>query len=258
MLKKILYNKYVINNIDYERLPLTSEEFLKILFDLKDVIMFKYKDNKLRLINYAGYEPDWLGRATKFQPFPRASGEVYKVQTLDSCEQYHENVLRGSFSAYSFVSDDVDRYVEILDTLDKAIILNSKQIYLPFIAKSTSAQQIQLLKGLFKKIFGKDFESMVVEMKLTDKQDGTIIETTNMQVFLQQIQDTKKKVLDEAFLYLGVARPTGKLAHESELEVAEASEIPDLLDKIMFDKIADFIARCNKKFGLNMTISKKI
>ena len=257
MLKKILYNKYVINNIDYKRLPLTSEEFLKILFDLKDVIMFKYKD-ELRLLNYSGYNPDWLGRATKFQPFPRASGEVYKVQDLNSCVQYHENVLRGSFSSYSFITEDIDKYIEILDTLDKAIVLNSKQVYLPFVAKGSSANQVALLKQLLRKLFGKDFESMVVEMKLSDKQDGTIIEPTNMQIFLQQIQDTKKKVLDEAFLYLGVARPTGKLAHESELEVAEASAIPDLLDKIMFDKIATFIAECNVKFGLDMSISKKI
>lgn len=257
MLKKILYNKYVIGNIDHKKLPINSEEFLKILFDLKDVIMFKYKD-ELRLLNYSGYNPDWLGRATRFQPFPRASGEVYDVQDLDSCEQYHENVLRGSFSSYSFITDDIDNYIAMLNTLDNAIILNSKQVYLPFIAKTTSANQMNMLKQLIRKVLGKDFESMVVEMKLADKQDGTIIETTNMQVFLQQIQDTKKKVLDEAFLYLGVGRPTGKLAHESELEVAEASEIPDLLDKIMFDKIADFLARCNKKFGLKMTISKKI
>lgn len=257
MLKKILYNKYVIGNIDHKKLPINSEEFLKILFDLKDVIMFKYKD-ELRLLNYSGYNPDWLGRATRFQPFPRASGEVYDVQDLDSCEQYHENVLRGSFSSYSFITDDIDNYISMLSTLDNAIILNSKQVYLPFIAKTTSANQMNMLKQLIRKVLGKDFESMVVEMKLADKQDGTIIETTNMQVFLQQIQDTKKKVLDEAFLYLGVGRPTGKLAHESELEVAEASEIPDLLDKIMFDKIADFLARCNKKFGLKMTISKKI
>ena len=257
MLKKILYNKYVIGNIDHKKLPINSEEFLKILFDLKDVIMFKYKD-ELRLLNYSGYNPDWLGRATRFQPFPRASGEVYDVQDLDSCEQYHENVLRGSFSSYSFITDDIDNYIAMLSTLDNAIILNSKQVYLPFIAKTTSANQMNMLKQLIRKVLGKDFESMVVEMKLADKQDGTIIETTNMQVFLQQIQDTKKKVLDEAFLYLGVGRPTGKLAHESELEVAEASEIPDLLDKIMFDKIADFLARCNKKFGLKMTISKKI
>ena len=258
MLKKILYNKYVINGIDYKRLPLTSEEFLKILFDLHDVIMFPYKDNQLRLLNYSGYDPDWAARATRFQPFPRASGEVYDVQDLGSCEQYHENVLRGSFSSYSFITDDIDNYIAMLNTLDNAIILNSKQVYLPFIAKTTSANQMNMLKQLIRKVLGKDFESMVVEMKLADKQDGTIIETTNMQVFLQQIQDTKKKVLDEAFLYLGVGRPTGKLAHESELEVAEASEIPDLLDKIMFDKIADFLARCNKKFGLKMTISKKI
>lgn len=257
MLKKILYNKYVIGNIDHKKLPINSEEFLKILFDLKDVIMFKYKD-ELRLLNYSGYNPDWLGRATRFQPFPRASGEVYDVQDLDSCEQYHENVLRGSFSSYSFITDDIDNYIAMLSTLDNAIILNSKQVYLPFIAKTTSANQMNMLKQLIRKVLGKDFESMVVEMKLADKQDGTIIETTNMQVFLQQIQDTKKKVLDEAFLYLGVGRPTGKLAHESELEVAEASEIPDLLDKIMYDKIADFLARCNKKFGLKMTISKKI
>lgn len=257
MLKKILYNKYVIGNIDHKKLPINSEEFLKILFDLKDVIMFKYKD-ELRLLNYSGYNPDWLGRATRFQPFPRASGEVYDVQDLDGCEQYHENVLRGSFSSYSFITDDIDNYIAMLNTLDNAIILNSKQVYLPFIAKTTSANQMNMLKQLIRKVLGKDFESMVVEMKLADKQDGTIIETTNMQVFLQQIQDTKKKVLDEAFLYLGVGRPTGKLAHESELEVAEASEIPDLLDKIMFDKIADFLARCNKKFGLKMTISKKI
>lgn len=256
MLKKILYNKYVINNIPKE-LEINSEEFLKILFDLKDVIMFKYK-SKLRMLNYAGYNPDWLGRATRFQAFPRASGEVYDVQTLDSCVQYHENVLRGSFSSYGFVGDDVDRYVELLETLDKAIILNSKQVYLPFIAKASSTNQMILLKKLFKNVFGENFESMVVEMKLTDKNDGTIIEPTNMQVFLQQIQDTKKKILDEAFLYLGVARPTGKLAHESKLEVEEASNIPDMIDAVMYDKIADFILRCNEKFGCQMTISKKI
>ena len=33
MLKKLLYNKYKVVNIDKDRLPYTSEEILKVLYD---------------------------------------------------------------------------------------------------------------------------------------------------------------------------------------------------------------------------------
>ena len=257
MLKKILYNKYLIDNIPKE-LEINSEEFLKILFDLKNVIMFKYKKDKTRLLGYSGYNIDWLGRATKFQPIPRGGDEVYRQYNKDEIVLYQENVLRGSFSSYSFVGDDIDNYVAMINAFDEAIIFNANQIYIPFIAKTKSTNQAQMLRSILAKTFGEKYKSLIVECKATDDMNGTIIETTNIQLFTEMLQNTKKKILDEAFLYLGVARPTGKLTHESELEVSQESQIPDLLDKIMFDKIALFIAECNEKFGFNMIIKKKI
>ena len=257
MLKKVLYNKFKILNIP-ENLTLTSEEFLKVLFDLKNVVMFKYGE-ELRLLGYSGFYLDWLGRATKFQPIAIAGGEVYPIKTLDDCVKYQENVLSNNvgFSNYSYITDDIDNYIEILNTLDSAIVLNSKQIYLPFIAKVFGGQQAQQLKKLLGDIFGKDFENMIVEAKATEE-GGTEIQPTNMQVFLQQIQDTKKKVLDEAFFYLGVSSPQGKLAHQSEIEIESANAVVDLLDKIMFSKIEEFLNKCNNMFGCQMQLIKNI
>ena len=78
MLKKILYNKFKIENIP-ETLPLNSEEFLKILFDIKNVIMFKHGE-ELRLLGYSGYDLDAWGRAKKWQPIAFAGGEVYPIK----------------------------------------------------------------------------------------------------------------------------------------------------------------------------------
>lgn len=257
MLKKILYNKFRIINIP-ERLPLSSEEFLKILFDIKNVVMFPY-NKELRLLGYSGFDLDAFGRATKWRPIAFAGGEVYKVHDKDTAVKYQENVLANNvgFSSYSYITDDIDNYIEILNALDSAIMLNSKQVYLPFIAKVKGTDNATQLKALLSKIFGKEFKNLIVKTEQAET-GGTTIETTNMQVFLQQIQDTKKKILDEAFFYLGVSSPQGKLAHQSELEIQSASAVVDLLDKIMFDKINDFLIACNKKFGLNMALVKKI
>lgn len=257
MLKKVLYNKFKILNIP-NNLKLTSEEFLKVLFDLKNVVMFKYGE-ELRLLGYSGFELDWLGRSTKFQPIAIAGGEVYPIKTENDAVKYQENVLSNNvgFSSYSYITNDIDNYVAILNALDNAVVLNSKQIYLPFIAKVFGGQQAQQLKKLLGDIFGKDFENMIVEAKATEE-GGTEIQPTNMQVFLQQIQDTKKKVLDEAFFYLGVSSPQGKLAHQSEIEIESANAVVDLLDKIMFSKIEEFLNKCNNMFGCQMQLIKNI
>lgn len=257
MLKKTLYNKFRINNIP-SKLPLNSEEFLKILFDIKNVIMFPYK-KELRLLGYSGFDLDAWGRATSWQPIAFAGGESYGIFNKDTAVKYQENVLCNNcgFSDYSYITDDIDNYIAILNALDNAVILNSKQVYLPFVAKVVGVDNANQLKGLLSKIFGKEFKNLIVKAEKTDT-NGTTIETTNMQVFLQQIQDTKKKVLDEAFFYLGVSSPQGKLAHQSELEIQSAGAVVDLLDKIMFNKINDFLQECNKKFGLNMELVKNI
>ena len=257
MLKKILYNKFKIINIP-ERLPLSSEEFLKILFDIKNVVMFPY-DKELRLLGYSGFDLDAWGRATKWQPIPFAGGEVYKIHTKDTAVKYQENVLANNvgFSNYSYITNDIDNYIEILNALDNAIMINSKQVYVPFIAKVVGTDNANQIKGFFTKIFGKEFKNLIVKAEMKDT-GGTTIETTNMQVFLQQIQDTKKKILDEAFFYLGVSSPQGKLAHQSEIEIESAVAVVDLLDEIMFDKINDFLQECNKKFNLQMQLVKKI
>lgn len=258
MLKKILYNKYNIENIDENILPLSSEEFLKILFDRKNVIMFEFKKNALRLLPYTGSTPDFLGRATKFQPMAIAGSEVYKLQDLSTCVKYQENVLcnNAGFSDYSYVSEDIDNYINILNALDNCVLINSKQVFIPFIVKSSNSNNAAALKNLFTKIFGKDFQNLVFKTELTENV-GATIETTNMQMFLDQIQNAKKKILDEAFFYLGVSSPQGKLTHQSELEISSANNVVDLLDKIMFDKINDFLQKCNAKFGLNMVLVKK-
>ena len=257
MLKKILYNKFKIVNIP-ERLNLSSEEIMKILFDIKNVIMFAY-EKELRLLGYSGFELDAYGRATKWQPIPFASGEVYKIKDKDTAVKYQENVLANNvgFSSYSYITNDIDNYVNILNMLDNAVLINSRQIHLPFIARISGTNNAQSLKNFFTKLFGKEYKNLIVEEKITDD-GGATIEPTNMQVFLQQIQDTKKKILDEAFFYLGVSSPQGKLAHQSELEIESASAVVDLLDKIMFDKIKDFLDACNKKFNLQMQLVKKI
>lgn len=257
MLKKILYNKFKIINIP-ERLNLSSEEFMKILFDIKNVIMFAY-NKELRLLGYSGFELDAYGRATKWQPIPFASGEVYNIKDKDTAVKYQENVLANNvgFSSYSYITNDIDNYIEILNMLDNAVLINSRQIHLPFIARIGGTNNAQNLRIFFTKLFGKEYNNLIVEEKITDN-NGATIEPTNMQVFLQQIQDTKKKILDEAFFYLGVSSPQGKLAHQSELEIQSASAVVDLLDKIMYDKIQDFLNACNKKFNLQMQLVKKI
>ena len=258
MLKKILYNKFKILNIP-ERLPLSSEEFLKILFDIKNVVMFPY-NKELRLLGYSGYELDAWGRATKWQPIAFASGEVYKIHDKNTAVKYQENVLANNtgFSDYSYITNDIDNYIAILNSLDNAVVINANQIHLPFIAKVVGTDNAKALRSFFVKLFGKDYNNLIIDAKWNEKDGGTTIETTNMQVFLQQIQDTKKKILDEAFFYLGVSSPQGKLAHQSELEIQSASAVVDLLDKIMYDKIKDFLDACNKKFGCNMSLVKKI
>ncbi len=258
MLKKILYNKFKILNIPKE-LPLSSEEFLKILFDFKNVIMFKYNKNELRLLAYSGYDLDAWGRATKWQPIPIAGGESYEIQDKTKAVKYQENVLNNNvgYSSYSYITDDIDNYINILSMLDGAIIINSKQVFLPFIIKASGANNSEVLKNLLVKIFGNEFKNLIVKSELGEVK-GATIETTNMQVFLQQIQDTKKKIIDEAMFYLGVSSPQGKLAHQSEIEIEQASAVVDLLDKIMYDKINDFVNDCNKMFNCNMSLVKKI
>ena len=258
MLKKILYNKYQILNIPKE-LPLSSEEFFKVLFDLKNVVMFPYK-NELRLLRYSGFNLDAWGRATKWQPIPMASGEVYKIQDKNTAVLYQENVLCNDvgFNAGSYIIDDIDNYIAILNCLDEMIVVNSKQVYIPFISRTSGTKNAEQLRNFFAKIFGKEFKNLIVEEKLTDVGSGTTIEPTNMQLFIQQIQDTKKKILDEAFFYLGVSSPQGKLAHQSEIEIESASAVVDLLDDIMSQKIVQFLEKCNAMFGCNMKLVKRI
>lgn len=258
MLKKVLYNKYKILGIP-EKLPVDSEEFIKILFDLKNVVMFKYED-ELRMTRYSGYEQDWLARATKFQPIPEAGGEVYNVVTLEDCVKYNENALNGggSFSHTGYVLDDIEQYVYILKALDGCLVINSKQVYMPFIVKVANAQNASNLRQFMRKMFGDGFDKLVIDIKINDLGNGgTSIDVTNMQVFLDQIQNAKKKILDEAFMYLGVSSPEGKLAHQSEIEIEKASKVTDLIDFVMFEKIEKFINDCNKKFGLKMQIVKR-
>lgn len=258
MLKKILYNKYHILNIPKE-LPLSSEEFFKVLFDLKNVVMFRYR-SELRLLRYSGFNLDAWGRATKWQPIPMASGEVYKIQDKTTAVLYQENVLCNDvgFSQGSYIVDDIDNYIAILNCLDNMIVVNSKQVYIPFIARVQGTSNAEQLKKFFAGLFGKEFKNLIIDQKLTDVGSGTTIEPTNMQLFIQQIQDTKKKILDEAFFYLGVASPQGKLAHQSEIEIESASAVVDLLDEIMSQKIVEFLDACNKMFGCEMKLVKRI
>lgn len=258
MLKKILYNKYEILDIP-KNLPLSSEEFFKVLFDLKNVVMFRYGE-ELRLLRYSGFHLDWLGRATKWQPIPMASGETYDIQDKNTAVLYQENVLCNDvgFNAGSYIIDDIDRYVQILNCLDECVVVNTRQVYLPFIAKVAGSSHAEVMKKFFEKILGKDFRNLIVEEKMADAGSGTIIEPTNMQLFIQQIQDTKKKILDEAFFYLGVSSPQGKLAHQSEIEIESASAVVDLLDEIMSQKIVKFLNNCNKMFGCKMKLVKRI
>ena len=147
MLKKILYNKYILTDIP-EALPYSSEEFFKVLYDKKDCIFFKH-DKEYRLLGYSGNTQDFLGRATKFHPIAIAGSETYKMLDKSDCEIYHENSLRTNFSKYSFVTDDIDDYINILNSLDNAIIQNTKQIYIPFIVKSSNKDTVIALKKFF-------------------------------------------------------------------------------------------------------------
>lgn len=267
MLKKILFNKFEILDIP-PNLPINSEEFIKILFTAKNVVMFNYdvKDDndrvigrELRLARYTGYQPDWLGRATRYQPIAVAGGEVYPTLTLADCVKYNENPLNstGEFGSDGYVIDDINNYIYILQSLDNALVINAKQIYMPFIAKVAGTDKADKLRAFMKKVFGKGFESLIIDISLKDLQGGTSIETTNMQLFLEQIQNAKKKLLDEAFLYLGVSSPEGKLAHQSELEIQEASKVTDIIDFVMYNKFVDFVNRCNTKFGTTMRVIKR-
>lgn len=258
MLKKLLYNKYKILNIP-ERLPYKSDEMLKVFFDKKNCIMFEYKD-QLRLLGYIGFEPDFLGRATNFQPQYIAGTETYHVLKRDQVVVYNENALGSlgfGWNTGSYIIEDIDNYISMLQSIDNSIIVNTKQVLLPFIAKTSSTQQASFLKETLKKILGKEFTNMVVECKLDNTNNGTMIETTNVQLFVQTLQDTKKKILDEVFLYLGIGAVSGKLAHESELEVVQNERVVDLLDNVVFDKIQDFLKECNEKFNCNMQIIKR-
>lgn len=258
MLKKLLYNKYKIENIP-KNLPYTSEQIFKVLYDKKNCIMFKYGE-ELRLLGYIGFEPDFLGRATMFQPMYIAGSETYNVKTREEVALYNENALGSmgfGWSSGSYIIDDMDNYISMLNAIDHSIIINTKQVLLPFVATTTSTNQAQHLKNMLKELLGKDFANMVVECKLTDQTKGTLIETTNVQLFIQTLQDTKKKILDEVFLYLGVGAVSGKLAHESELEAMQNEKVTDLLDNVIFDKIQMFLQECNEKFGCNMQITKR-
>lgn len=221
--------------------------------------MFRYND-QLRLLGYTGSEPDFLGRATKYQPMYIAGTESYSLQSKDDVVLYTENALGSvgfGWTGASYIIDDIDNYIEMLQAIDKSVVVNTKQVLLPFMAKTTSTKQAQTLKKLLQNLLGEDFDNMVVECKLTDNQTGTLIETTNVQLFIQTLQDTKKKILDEIFLYLGVGAVSGKLAHESELEAMQNEKVTDLLDAVMYDKFVDFFDRCNNKFGCNMQVIKR-
>lgn len=256
MLKKLLYNKYKVVNIDKKRLPYTSEELLKVLYDKHNVICFEYGEG-LRILPYTGLAPDFLGRATQFQPIPVIGTEAYPLLSLDQVVKYEENSLRGSaFTPYSYCSCDIDKYIEELTLLDEAILINSKQVFIPFIAKCPSSKNAQALKSLLTNIFGKEYANLIVETSIKEGISGTYLEVTNMQVFTQTLQDTKKKILEEAFLYLGVGAPAGKLAHESVQEVTANEKITDLLDNVMYSKISEFISEINTKFGTNMQVLK--
>lgn len=259
MLKKILYNKFKIENIP-KNLPLNSEEFMKMIFDIRNLIFFDYKiKNEFRLLGYNGSKIDAWGKATEYQPQAMAGGESYGVLTKENAVIYNENALTNSayFTNQSTIIGDVEKYIEMLNLIDSVIIINSKQVLLPFIARVKGGQQANLLKKLLKDIFGENYQNMIVEASQQEA-DGTIIQPTNMQVFVQQLQDTKKKILDEAFFYLGVSSPQGKLAHQSEIEIQSASAVVDLLDEVMFDKINEFIENINKKFNLQMKLVRKI
>lgn len=259
MLKKLLYNKYKIVDIDKERLPYTSEEIFKVMYDKHNVICFEYGD-QLRILGYTGFQPDFLGRATQYQPIWVAGSEVYGVKNKDEVVLYTENALGSigfGWSSGSYIEEDITNYIDMLKAIDESIIVNTKQVLLPFMVKTTSTKQAVAMKAFLKKILGKDFDNMVVELKQGDLSGGTLIETTNPQLFIQTLQDTKKKILEEVFLYLGVGAPAGKLAHESIEEVVQNEQVVDLLDNVMFDKFLDFITRINERFGTSMKLVKK-
>ena len=259
MLKKLLYNKYKIVNIDKTRLPYTSEEIFKVMYDKHNVICFEYGE-ELRILGYTGYEPDFLGRATRYQPIWVAGSEVYLPKGKDEVVLYTENALGSigfGWSTGSYVEDDITNYIEMLKAIDNSIIVNTKQVLLPFVVKTASTRQAEVMKSFLKKLLGDGFDNMVVECKLADNQAGTLIETTNIQLFIETLQNTKKKILEEVFLYLGIGAPAGKLAHESIEEVVQNEQIVDLLDTVMYDKFVDFITRINERFNTNMSVIKK-
>lgn len=256
MLNKILYNKYILENIPKE-LEMNSEEFLQMLIRGHYCAMFKFGD-KLRLTQYSGTgDVDYLGRPTLIQPFSYGT-EVYNLIPSSNCVLYKENFLTQIFPSKGYISCDIDDYQRQLDVISKAIVINSKYIFMPFIVGADSKESTRVLKDFLKKTLGEEFQNLIIEQKITQLSDGLKIEPTNIQLFLQQLQDTKKKILDEAFFYLGVASAQGKLAHESELEVAESQASVELLDSVLFDKIGEFINNCNSKFNLNMILKKRI
>ena len=71
------------------------------------------------------------------------------------------------------------------------------------------------------------------------------------------MQNAKKKILDESFLYLGVGAHAGKLAHESEIEVQQNEKVVDLLDNVVFVKLVEFFNKINEKFGTKFEIVKE-
>lgn len=252
MLKKLLYGKYTINNIPTDKLPYTSEEIFALMYNNSNIICFKYGE-QLRILPYIGYNPDFLMRATKYQPQYLGGGEQYKQLSRDDVVLYQENPLPNLYASGKIICD-IDNYINAIAVIDNAVIVNSKQVLLPFIVKAKNNQSTSMLKNLFSKILGKDFDKLILDSSLAETPNGITIETTNIQLVMQQLQDTKKKILEEAFLYLGIGSPAGKLAHESEQEVLQNEKITDLLDKVMVKKFEKFIQDINAKFDLNLTL----
>lgn len=256
MLKKLLFNKYKILNIP-ENMPYTSEEIFDLIFSKKNVVFFKYDlKDEFRLLTYSGINQDFLSRATKFQPLAFAGSEVYPILSKEDCVVWNENPLPNCTNSGSYIFDDIEKYICQLNIIDSAIKINAKQIFIPFIAKAGKNNK-DLLSKMLKNIFGEDYKNLIVEQNLKDQTDGTIIEPTNISLFLEQLQNAKKKILDEAFLYLGVGAPAGKLAHESEIEVQQNEKVVDLLDNVVFVKLVEFFNKINEKFGTKFEIIKE-
>ena len=198
----------------------------------------------------------FLARATKFQPLAFAGSEVYPILSKEDCVVWNENPLPNCTNSGSYIFDDIEKYICQLNIIDSAIKINAKQIFIPFIAKGGKNNK-DLLSKMLKNIFGEDYKNLIVEQNLKDQTDGTIIEPTNISLFLEQLQNAKKKILDESFLYLGVGAPAGKLAHESEIEVQQNEKVVDLLDNVIFVKLVEFFNKINEKFGTKFEIIKE-